>query len=132
MEMCVECREKFVVDEAVVLRAVDPIQNAGGVQTDIIHTAKFAGDNALNGIERRLVERLHVAGGVNLSYGAVKGKKVSVRQCFHRRPLVNRGEIICLRMFTYLQYKSERIECEVAIITCVAFCVNVFDLLSLR
>ena len=39
MGMGVECREKFTGDVAVLLRTLDVILNAGGVETDIPRTA---------------------------------------------------------------------------------------------
>lgn len=74
---------QFVEDVAMILRSIDRIQKAGcGVENGIIKTASFAGDNPLDGAKHRSVKRLHVAGGINLAYDAVKGKDVIVRKGF--------------------------------------------------
>lgn len=67
-----------------------------------IVTAEFAGDNTLYGAEHRPEEGLHVAGGVNLSDGVIKGKDIRVREGFHNHPLIDQGLItvyVCLRMY---------------------------------
>ena len=83
MAVLVKYRKKFFEDVVVVLGGMDPVQNAGRGEANLIKTAQFAWDNALDGAEGLPVKRLHVAGGINLAYDAVKGKDVVVGKGFH-------------------------------------------------
>ena len=69
--------------------------------TDLVKTAKFDGNEMLDGTERRPVEGVPVAGGVNLADGAVQGKEVNVGKGFDSKTSLPSGIETDVNMFAY-------------------------------